>query len=116
MSEIAADHLRRRARWVVRVQALCLLLAVLPGLISFAAPLNPNPVTLWCAQWGWLLFLAGGAGFAMAQLLSRWAFRCLSCRFRFARAGASNIHFLLRPSVIRFCPHCGTTLDASVAR
>lgn len=116
MSEIAGDVLRRRARWVVRVQAVFLLLVVLPGLIGFAAPLNPNPLTLWCAEWGWLLFLGGSVGFGIVQLSSRWIFRCLSCRFRFARVGTSTVHFLLRPSVIRFCPHCGIDLAKTPAR
>jgi hypothetical protein len=110
MRESAVDVLRRRAWWVVRVKVLFLLPGFLASLISFVASLNPNPLTLWCLEWGWLLLSGGLAGFAIAQLATPWVFRCLSCRFRFSRAGASTLQFLLRPSVIRYCPHCGMNL------
>jgi hypothetical protein len=110
MREAAVDVLRRRAGWVVRVKVLFLLPGFLVGLIGFTASLNPNPLTLWCEEWGGLLLFAGMVGFVIAQLATPWVFRCLSCRFRFSRAGASTLQFLLRPPVIRFCPHCGVSL------
>lgn len=110
MREAAVEVLRRRAWWVVRLKALFLLPGFLACLIGFASSLNPNPLTLWCAEWGWLLLSGGMGGFAIVHLSTPWVFRCLSCRFRFSRAGASTLQFLLRPAVVRFCPHCGVDL------
>lgn len=110
MSGIALDLLRRRAWWIVRVKVLFLLPGFVVGLVGFTASLNPVPLTLWCAEWGGVLFFAGMVGFIVVQLATPWVFRCLSCRFRFSRAGASTLQFLLRPPPIRFCPHCGVDL------
>jgi hypothetical protein len=110
MRQAAVDVLRRRAGWVVRVNVLLLLPGFFAGLIGFTATLNPNPLTLWCEEWGGLLLFAGMVGFVIAQLATPWVFQCLSCRFRFSRAGITALHFLLRPSPIRFCPHCGVDL------
>lgn len=110
MREVAVDILRRRAWWVVRVKVLFLLPGFLVCLIGFTASLNPSPLTLWCAEWGGVLFFAGMVGFIVVQLATPWVFRCLSCRFRFSRAGASTLQFLLRPPPIRYCPHCGVNL------
>lgn len=110
MREAAVEVLRRRAWWVVRLKVLLLLPGFLVGLTGFTASLNPNPLTLWCADWGGVLLFAGMVGFIVVQLATPWVFRCLSCRFRFSRAGVSTLQFLLRPAVVRFCPHCGVDL------
>lgn len=117
MTETAMESLRRQARWLVRISVILLAPGLLTLIFGALSMFDETAFTRWCAEWYFVLIMAGATGVAAVQLWARWfAFRCGACRFRLSRAGARPTTFLFPEPVVRYCPHCGTNLARTPAR
>lgn len=105
------QQLARTSRIGILIQALALFPFIVASIVNLTLNGHDSSFVRWCADYWFILFLLG----IIVQLATIYTvsflLRCPHCRYRLTRAHAPTWAIAMNNSHVRYCAHCGRSLD-----
>lgn len=112
MTSTTRQRLTRIARIGLAIKVAVMMPALTACLVVFFAMAGgESAFVAWCFNYWWAALVFGTLAFIVTELVVVLFIRCPHCKFRLARAQGPSWAFFALNAHIRYCAHCGQSLD-----
>lgn len=113
MTSTTRQRLTKIARIGLAIKVAVLVPALMACLVVYfvGKPGGESAFVAWCFDYWWAALLLGIFASVAIALVVVLFIRCPHCRFRLARAHGPSWAFFVLNADVRYCAHCGRSLD-----
>ncbi|KRD73584.1 hypothetical protein [Lysobacter sp. Root983] len=112
MTSTTRQRLTQTARIGLAIKVAVMMPALTACLVVFfGKPGGESAFVAWCFDYWWAALLSGVFALVVIELVVVLFIRCPHCKFRLARAHGPSWAFFVLNAHIRYCAHCGRSLD-----
>ncbi|UHQ23469.1 hypothetical protein LVB77_01780 [Lysobacter sp. 5GHs7-4] len=115
LTKIARIGLAIKVAALIPALTACLvvLFAMSGGEATYEACGDHSAFVAWCFNYWWAALMFGTLAVVVIEWVVVQFIRCPHCRFRLARAHGPSWAFFVLNADIRYCAHCGRSLDGA---